>query len=169
MKKSIGKDADMPHGPTEEGADLLDWGRQALAGQPFSVLLGAAIDSLEPGAVQLHLPITPALKQQHGFVHGGVLSYLADNALAFAGGTAMGAAVVTSEFKINFVRPAQGDRLIARARCTYAGRTQAVCVSEVFVADESGEKLCAVAQGTISRLAAIKQPEPFDGGAPVLA
>ena len=152
MKMSAWNELDMPRDPNEGGPVLLEWGRQALAAQPFSVLLGAVIDSLAPGAVQLQMRITPALAQQHGFVHGGVLSYMADNALAFAGGTAMGAPVVTSEFKINFVRPAQGDRLVVRGRCTHAGRTQAVCVSEVFSSSEHGEKLCAIAQGTISRL-----------------
>jgi len=157
MEASTWNDPGAPQDPNEGGSVLLECGPQALAGQPFSALLGAAIDSLAPGAVQLQLQITPALTQQHGFVHGGVLSYLADNALAFAGGTAMGAPVVTSEFKINFVRPAQGDRLVVRARCTHAGRTQAVCVSEVFSVSEHGEKLCAIAQGTIARLAASKR------------
>ena len=65
---------------------------------------------------RLAVAITDQLKQQMGFAHGGVVSYLADNALTYAGGTAMRVPVVTSEYKINYVRPAVGDRLVARAR-----------------------------------------------------
>ena len=54
---------------------------------------------------------TPNILQQNGFVHGGVVSYAADNALTYAGGTALDWAVVTSEIKINSVRPAVGERL----------------------------------------------------------
>lgn len=92
------------------------------------------------------------VKQQSGFVHGGVLSYAADNALTFVGGAALGEAVVTSEFKINYLRPATGDALVARSRAAYAGRSQAVCQCEVFAASNGGERLCAVAQGTIASM-----------------
>ena len=62
-------------------SELLERGRRAVAGQPFSVLLGAELTRLEPGLAELRLPLKPELMQQHDFVHGGVLSYLADNAL----------------------------------------------------------------------------------------
>jgi len=92
------------------------------------------------------------LTQQHGFAHGGVVSYLADNALTYAGGTAMQVPVVTSEFKVNYVRPAVGERLIARASAVAVSKTQAVCRCDVFAVNDGAEKLCAVAQGTIVRL-----------------
>jgi uncharacterized protein (TIGR00369 family) len=133
--------------------DLLAWGRAALAAQPFSVLLGAQLHALSPdGAVELRLPLAEKLCQQHGFAHGGAVSYLADNALTYAGGAAMGAPVLTAEFKINYLRPAQGEWLIARAQALHAGRSQAVCRCEVFAVKDGVEKLCAVAQGTIARL-----------------
>src|SRR5690606_31835458 len=103
------------------------------------------------------------------FAHGGVVSYLADNALTYAGGAALGTAVVTSEYKINYLRPALGDRLVARASVLHAGRNQAVCRCDVFaVARDTGETLCAVAQGTIVRLsdgrpAAGREPAAGDG------
>jgi len=132
---------------------VLTRGRQVLAQQPFSLLIGAELAALAPGRCELHLPITDKIRQQHGFVHGGVVSYTADNALTYAGGTALGVPVVTSEFKINYVRPAVGSRLIARAVAQHVGRTQAVCRCDVFVVDEQGvEKLCALAQGTITPL-----------------
>ncbi|MDM0013245.1 PaaI family thioesterase [Variovorax sp. J22P168] len=131
---------------------FLAMGQEVLASQPFSVLVGAEMHALRPGFIELQLPIADKLKQQHGFAHGGAVSYLADNALTFAGGTAMGVPVVTAEFKINYLRPAVGARLVARARAVHVGRSQAVCTCEVLVLDGGEEKLCALAQGTVSRL-----------------
>ncbi|MBT9553892.1 MAG: PaaI family thioesterase [Hydrogenophaga sp.] len=133
---------------------FLAMGREVLAKQPFSVLIGAELVALSPGHCELHVPITEAVQQQHGFVHGGVLSYAADNALTYAGGTALRVPVVTSEFKINYLRPAIGERLIARAEAVHTGKTQAVCRCDVFVLKDGVEKLCAVAQGTIAALPA---------------
>ncbi len=135
-----------------DSAAFLAMGREALASQPFSRLLGAELSALEPGRVELQLALTDQLKQQMGFAHGGVVSYLADNALTFAGGTAMRVPVVTSEYKINYVRPAVGERLIARARAVHVSKSQAVCQCEVFAVVGGREKLCAIAQGTIAKL-----------------
>ena len=96
------------------------------------------------------------MKQQNGFVHRGVLSYAADNALAYAGGSALGVPVVTAEFKVNYLRPAGGERLIAGAETAYTGQTQSVCRCDVFVLKDGEEKLCAVAQGTIAGRAATR-------------
>jgi len=136
---------------------FLAMGRQVLAAQPFSVLIGAELHALAPGQVDLQLPLTDQLRQQDGFAHGGVVSYLADNALTFAGGTAMQVPVVTAEFKINYIRPATGERLIARARAVHVGKAQSVCTCDIFVVGGGQEKLCAIAQGTIARL-----PSPGD-------
>jgi uncharacterized protein (TIGR00369 family) len=115
------------------------------------VLLGAELDVFEPGRAELSLPLAPALLQQHGFVHGGVLAYLADNALTYAGGSVLGS-VLTSEFKINYVRPAvDADRLVAVATVVGSGRTQAVCRCDVFLERAGERKLCAAAQGTIRK------------------
>ncbi|MBI5583499.1 MAG: PaaI family thioesterase [Deltaproteobacteria bacterium] len=132
--------------------DLFEFGKQALAAQPFSALVGAELLSFAPGQAELKLAITERLKQQHGFVHGGVMAYLADNVLTFAGGSVLGPAVVMSEFKINYVRPGLGDALIARSEVIHSGRTQAVCRCEIFVLKEGQESLCAAAQGTINKM-----------------
>jgi len=138
----------------QPGADaLLAMGRGILATQPFSVLIGAELEALGPGTCELGLAITPQLKQHNDFAHGGVVSYLADNAITFAGGTALQVAVVTSEYKINYLRPAVGERLLARARTLHVGKSQAVCQCEIVAIADGAEKLCAVAQGTIVRLA----------------
>jgi uncharacterized protein (TIGR00369 family) len=132
---------------------LLGLGREILASQPFSVLVGAELEWVKPGHCVLALPVTERLLQQHRFVHGGVIAYLADNALTWAGATAMRVPVITSEFKINYLRPAQGVRLVARADAVHVGRQQCVCRCDVLVVgDDGAEKLCAVAQGTIAKM-----------------
>ena len=144
----------MNAGDTQVSPDaFLAMGREILAKQPFSVLLGSELAALAPGKVDLQLALRPEHLQQNGFAHGGIVSYLADNALTFAGGTAMQVPVVTSEFKINYVRPAVGERLIARASADAVSKTQAVCRCEVFAVKDGAEKLCALAQGTIVKLA----------------
>ncbi|MFO1243822.1 MAG: PaaI family thioesterase [Ramlibacter sp.] len=133
-------------------ADLLALGRETLQSQPFSQLLGAQMDVFEPGHAQLSLPVAPQLLQQNGFVHGGVLAYLADNALTYAGGSVL-APVLTSEFKINYLRPATGaDRLVAVATVVGSGKTQAVCRCDIFLERGGERKLCAAAQGTIRKV-----------------
>ncbi len=131
-------------------SDLSIFAHQVFDAQPFTSFLGAKLTRCAPGEVEMMLPIRDDLKQQHGFVHGGVISYLADNAITFAGGLALGGNALTSEFKINYIRPAVGSYLIVRASAVAAGKRQAVCRSEIFAVDDTGaEKLCALAQGTI--------------------
>ncbi|MBU8898841.1 PaaI family thioesterase [Corallococcus sp. H22C18031201] len=129
--------------------DLQEFARQVFAAQPFSQFLGAQLASAGPGTAELRLPIVDHLKQQHGFVHGGVLSYLADNAITFAGGLALGGNALTSEYKINYLRPAVGTLLIARAQAKGTGKRQAICQCEIFAVNNGEEKLCALAQGTV--------------------
>ncbi|MEO8020431.1 PaaI family thioesterase [Polaromonas sp.] len=132
-------------------ADLLSFGRDAISRQPFSAMLNARLDAFTPGLAELSVPVVPGLLQQHGFVHGGVLSYLADNALTFAGGSVLGDAV-TSEFKINYLRPAKdAERLLAVATVVGSGKTQAVCRCDIFVLRGEERTLCAAAQGTIRK------------------
>lgn len=130
--------------------DFTEAGRQVLAAQPFSVLLGTEITLLAPGRAELRLRVTDTLKQQMGLVHGGVLAYLADNALTFAGATRLSGPPVTAEMKINYIRPATGDYLVARAEAISAGRTQSVVRCDIFTVAGAEEKLCAAAQGTIA-------------------
>ncbi|HTH62916.1 MAG TPA: PaaI family thioesterase [Paraburkholderia sp.] len=132
--------------------DLVDRARGALHAQPFSVLLGTELMHAGMNELALCLPVRDELKQQHGFVHGGVISYLADNALTFAGALALGPRVVTSEYKINYLRPALGGTLVARAKVLHAGRQQATCQCSVYVMEDGDERLIAIAQGTIVRM-----------------
>ncbi|MGE0769369.1 MAG: PaaI family thioesterase [Hyphomicrobiaceae bacterium] len=136
-------------------SEKLTRARAVLAAQPFSVMLGAEITEYASDGVEIRLPINDDLKQQAGFVHGGVLSYLADNALTFAGGGSLEGQVVTGEFKINYIRPAVGSVLVARAKAISAGRTQAVTRCDIFVVKDGEERLCAAAQGTITVVRAV--------------
>lgn len=129
--------------------EMLSGARQVLAAQPFSVLLNAEVSAFAPGMAEMLVPITDQMTQHHGTVHGGVIAFAADNALTFAGGSVLGTAVMTAEFKINFVAPGRGERLRARATVLSQGKRRAVVQCEVFA--EHGDKttLIAVALGTI--------------------
>jgi uncharacterized protein (TIGR00369 family) len=132
--------------------DLLERGREVLARQGFSVLLGTRLDQFEVGRAVLSLPLQAQFSQQHGFAHGGVVSYLADNALTYAGGSVLGNAV-TLEYKINYLRPVTAcDQLVAVATVLSQGRSQAVCRCEVYRETAGERSLCAAAQGTIYRV-----------------
>ncbi|MEU5212459.1 PaaI family thioesterase [Streptomyces sp. NPDC020742] len=143
--------------------------QQVLDEQPFSRLVRARITGFGAGAATLEIDVREELLQQHGFVHGGVLSYAADNSLTFAAGTALGPAIVTGGFTIQYLRPARGRTLRARAEVVQAGRRQAVCRCDLTMLDADGvETLCAVAQGTVLPLGGPPAaPEP-DGQGPGL-
>ncbi|MFC0597997.1 PaaI family thioesterase [Streptomyces palmae] len=124
--------------------------RKILDDQPFSVLVGARLEVFEPGRAVLALDIHDGLKQQNGFVHGGVLAYAADNAITFAAGTVLGPAVLTSGVTISYVRPAVGATLEAEATVTSSGRRQAICRCDIYAVEVDGVRtLCAVAQGSV--------------------
>ncbi|WP_245241979.1 PaaI family thioesterase, partial [Streptomyces sp. NEAU-H3] len=144
---------------TEDAPSPEEFARRVFAAQPFTRFLGAELVSASPGAAEIRIANRPDLRQQHGFVHGGVLSYLADNALTFAGGLALGGDALTAEFKVNYVRPATGPTVTARAEAVATTRRQAVCRCEVWSVEEDGKQnLVAVAQGTI--VSARGSPDP---------
>ncbi|QKW03506.1 PaaI family thioesterase [Streptomyces sp. NA02536] len=124
--------------------------RRTLADQPFSRLLGARLTAFGDGGATLEIDIREELRQQNGFLHGGVLSYAADNALTFAAGAVLGPHVLTGGFSLQYLRPATGHTLRARAEVVHAGRRQAVVRCDLLTLDEDGAgTLCAVAQGTV--------------------
>jgi uncharacterized protein (TIGR00369 family) len=91
------------------------------------------------------------VSQQHGFVHAGAVSAIADSAAGYAGLTLMppGAGVLTAEFKINLLAPAAGERLRARGRVVKAGRTLTLAQAEVFAESAGREKLVALLTATL--------------------
>ncbi len=144
--------------------DFLALGREVLARQPFSVLLGTQLTAFAPGEVEMTLALKPEFRQQAGFIHGGVLSYLADNALTFAGGSALGIEVLTAGYTISYIKPAQGERLIARASVVGQSGRQVVCRCDIFAVRDGAEYLCATALGTIAGRAPTPDPSPEGRG-----
>jgi uncharacterized protein (TIGR00369 family) len=128
----------------------LEVAQKLLAAQRFSVLVGARVTAFGDGGATLELDIREDLQQQNGFLHGGVLAYAADNAITFAGGTALGPDVLTGGFTISYLRPARGAILRAEATVAHSGRRQATCTCELTTIDAAGTPtLCAIAQGTV--------------------
>ncbi|MFJ9665188.1 PaaI family thioesterase [Streptomyces sp. NPDC101219] len=124
--------------------------RHVLDSQPFSRLVGARVTAFGDGGATLEIDVREELHQQNGFLHGGVVSYAADNALTFAGGTVLGPHVLTGGFSIQYLRPATGRTLRARAEVVHAGRRRAVVRCDLSTVDGDGaETLCAVAEGTV--------------------
>ncbi|QNS05485.1 PaaI family thioesterase [Streptomyces xanthii] len=129
--------------------DLTAFAQAVFKAQPFSGFIGAELTAVGRDSAEIRVENRPELQQQHGFVHGGVLSYLADNALTFAGGLALGGDALTAEYKINYCRPATGDVVIARATSLVTTRRQAVCQCLIYMEQDGEERLVATAQGTI--------------------
>jgi uncharacterized protein (TIGR00369 family) len=129
--------------------------REALNAQGFMRLVGAEIVAVKPGEVELALDRRPEVLQQHGFFHGGVTAFLVDNATTTAAGTLIARErrmVLTAEYKLNFVSPAAGDRLICRAKVLKPGKSLIVVEAKVYCRIEGEEKLTAVALATIACL-----------------
>jgi uncharacterized protein (TIGR00369 family) len=111
--------------------------------QQFMATLGARLRTVAPGAVEIEMPVQPAVCQQHGFVHAGALSAIADSAAGYSALSLMppDAGVLTTEFKINLVAPAAGERIVARGRLVKPGRTLTLTQAEVFAVQDGQEKL----------------------------
>jgi uncharacterized protein (TIGR00369 family) len=101
--------------------------------------------------VEIEVPFGGNVSQQHGFFHGGVMGAIGDSACGYAAMTLTppGTEVLTIEYKVNFLSPGQGDRLVARGRVTKPGRTVTVCTGDVFAVREGQEKLVATMLVTI--------------------
>ena len=104
--------------------EMVELAQQLLDSQPFSVLLGTRVAAFVPGDVTVRLPLRPDHTQQEGRVHNAVIAALAETALIFAGGSALGVPVVTAAYTINYVQPAAGAALVAQAQAltTEGGR-----------------------------------------------
>ena len=125
--------------------------RSSFAKQGLMSTLGATLGNLSPGHVEIELRPHPAISQQHGFVHAGAISAIADTAAGYAALSLMpdGRGVLTTEFKINLVAPAVGDRVIARGRVVKTGRTLTLAQTEVFAESGGEEKLVALLTATM--------------------
>ena len=125
--------------------------RASFARQQFMATIGARLDAVRDGEVEIVLPFSPALAQQHGFIHAGAVTTIVDTACGFAALTKMpaDAAVLTTEFKLNLMSPARGDRLRARGKVVRAGKTLIVCLGEVFAEEGGKSKQVALMTATM--------------------
>ena len=125
--------------------------RGSFARQRVMQTIGASMTRVSPGEVEIALPFREDLTQQHGFLHAGIVSTIADSACGYAAYSLMpaDAAVLTVEYKVNFLSPAQGDRMIARARVTKQGRTVTVSTCDVFAVTDGRERIIATMLGTL--------------------
>ena len=135
---------------------IIEIARTIFEGQPFSRHIGADLAEITETRSIIEVALRDDLRQQHGYAHGGVLSYLADNAITFAGGVALGGDALTSEFKINYLKPGTGPLLRAVAEPLSVSGRQAVCQCRILSVDGDEETLVAIAQGTVVRVSANK-------------
>lgn len=116
--------------------------------------IGARLGEVRPGYCEIELPYSEAVSQQHGFFHGGVVGTIADSAGGFAAYSLMGPddGVLTVEYKLNLMAPADGDELIARGYVVRPGKTLTVCRAEVVVVKDGHPLPCAALQQTLMRV-----------------
>ena len=128
--------------------------RSSFARMKLMETIGAKLTTALPGEVEIELPFRSDLTQHHGFVHAGIVTSIVDTACGYAALTLLpaNAEVLTVEYKVNFVSPATGTRMIGRGRVTKPGRRLTVCAGDVFAVGEGKEKLVAIMLATMMGL-----------------
>lgn len=125
--------------------------RESFAKQGLMQTLGASLVHVSPGQVEIALVPRPEIAQQHGFVHAGAVSAIADSAAGYAALSMMpaGRGILTTEFKINLLAPAAGTRIVARGKVVKAGRTLTLAQTEVLAENDGRERLIALLTATL--------------------
>jgi uncharacterized protein (TIGR00369 family) len=137
---------------TPEDPNYAERVRASFGRQRAMAFLGAQLRTVEPGQTEIVLPYREELSQQHGFIHAGIVTAIADTACGYAAFSLMppGVGVLTVEFKVNLLNPAAGVRLVARGRVVRPGRTLMVCAGDVTAEREDGTaRPVALMQATI--------------------
>jgi len=131
--------------------------RESFAKQTIMALIGAELTRVEPGLIEIALPYRSDLTQQHGYLHAGVVTTIADSACGYAAYSLMppNSEVLSVEFKVNLLRPAKSERFTATAEVIKSGKTLTVVRADVHAegADRSRE-LIATMTGTMMCLRA---------------
>ena len=135
------------NGLDSPGARLLQ--QRGIEASAYTRSMGTRLRHFEPGRVEIELDLRPDLTQHHGQAHGAVLGYLADTVSAWAAASVAGD-VVTSEYKLNFLTAARGDRLWARGEVLRVGRRQVVVRADVYASGDTGDTHVATALATIA-------------------
>jgi uncharacterized protein (TIGR00369 family) len=140
----------MPHQPRNSA--FADEIKQSFAKQTIMGLIGAELTRVEPGLIEITLPYRSDLTQQHGYLHAGVVTTIADSACGYAAHSLMppNSEVLSVEFKVNLLRPAQGERFVAAAEVIKSGKTLTVVRADVY-AERGDQKreLIATMTGTM--------------------
>lgn len=125
--------------------------RESFERQGAMRTIGASLTVLEPGYCAIELVPGPAVAQQHGYVHAGIVAAIVDSAGGYAGFTLFpaDASVLTVEFKLNLLAPAQGERLVAEGFVVKSGRTLTITRGEVHGIERGERKLVALMQQTL--------------------
>jgi uncharacterized protein (TIGR00369 family) len=130
--------------------------KESFTKQTVMALIGGELTRVEPGIIEITLPYRADLTQQHGFVHAGIITTIADSACGYAAYTLMppGSDVLAVEFKVNLMRPAKGETFVARAEVMKSGRTLTVVRADVRALTNGRDdgELVAIMQGTMMRL-----------------
>jgi uncharacterized protein (TIGR00369 family) len=124
--------------------------RESFARQRFLHAIGATLERVAPGEVDIRLPFRAELTQQHGFLHAGAVASVLDTACGFAAFSVMppDAAVLTASYTINLLAPAAGERFLITGEVVRAGRTLVVCRGEAFA--DGDKRPFAVMQATMT-------------------
>jgi uncharacterized protein (TIGR00369 family) len=125
--------------------------RASFAQQRVMVLIGAVLTLVEPGHVEITLPFRDDLTQQHGYLHAGIVTTIADSACGYAALSLMpaGCEVLSVEFKINLLRPAAGEQFLARGVVLKPGQTLTVTRADVLAIAGGTSTLIAAMQATM--------------------
>lgn len=126
--------------------------RASFARQQVMSTIGATLTVVTPGTVEIEMPYSQVLTQQHGFLHAGIISTALDSACGYAAYSLMpeNAAVLTIEFKVNLLAPGRGERFLFRGSVTKPGRTIIVADGQAYAFAADGEaKLIATMTGTL--------------------
>jgi len=125
--------------------------KQSFARQTMMGFIGAQLSRVEPGIVEITLPYRADMAQQHGYLHAGVVTTIADTACGYAAYSLMpaGSEVLSVEFKVNLLRPAKGEMFTAVAEVVKAGKTLTVVRADVFGVDGDKRELVATMQATM--------------------
>ena len=140
----------MPH--QARNPSFADEIKQSFAKQTIMGLIGAKLTRVEPGIVEIMLPYRSDLAQQHGYVHAGIVTTIADSASGYAAYTLMppDSEVLSVEFKVNLLRPAKGEMFVALAEVVKSGKTLTVVRADVFSLDQTEQRtLIATMLGTM--------------------
>ena len=136
---------------TPQDPNFVEIIRNSFAKQQVMNLIGARLMNVAPGEVAIELPYRENLTQQHGYFHAGITATIADSAGGYAAYTLFPprSNVLSVEFKINLIAPANGEKITAHARVVKHGRTLTIVEFEVFVLREGEEHRCAIGLQTV--------------------